>query len=94
MDRVPEPGLARLLAQARDSSQAGPILGRVAISADKRGSRHSAVVGHHDCAGNPVAEDVQIEQLRKCVAAVQARGFEAQVVGLWVDENRQVYKVE
>jgi carbonic anhydrase len=93
VDTVTEPGPARIPAQACDSSPAKSILARVAISVDKHGSRHIAVVGHHDCAGNPVAEDVQMEQLRKSVAAVRAWGFEAQVVGLWVDENRQVHKV-
>lgn len=93
VDSVTEPGPVRILSEACDSSPAKSILGRVAVSIERHGSKHVAVVGHHDCAGNPVDEDTQREQIRSAKAVISGWGFEAEVVGLWVDENRQVHKV-
>jgi len=93
VDSVTEPGPIRILSEACNSAPAESIMARVAISVEKHGSKHIAVVGHHDCAGNPVAEEVQKEQLRKSLAAVRAWRFGIEVVGLWVDQNWQVHSV-
>jgi carbonic anhydrase len=93
VDSVTEPGPVRILSEACDSSPAKSILGRAAVSINKHGSKHIAVVGHHDCAGNPADEATQMEQIRGAKATIRGWGFEAEVVGLWVDENWQVRKV-
>jgi carbonic anhydrase len=93
VDSVTEPGPVKILSEACDSPAAKSILGRVAISVDKHGSKHIAVVGHHDCAGNPVDKSTQMKQIRSAEATISSWGFEAEVVGLWVDEDWQVHKV-
>lgn len=44
---------------------------RVEISAIEHASRQIAVVGYHACAGNPVDERVQSEQIAKSVECVR-----------------------
>jgi len=54
VDTVTEPGPDGILASQTDPVLVDSILKRVAISVDQHGSQGIAVVGHHDCAGNPV----------------------------------------
>ncbi len=35
--------------------------GRVEVSVNKQGSKLMAIVGHYDCAGNPVEEEEQLK---------------------------------
>jgi len=93
VDSVTEPGPVKVLAEAPRSQPAHSMLGRTAISVEKHGSHHVAVVAHFDCAGNPEPKEVQLGQLERAVAAVRGWGFAVTVIGLWVDENWQVEKV-
>lgn len=92
VDMITEPGPVRILAEAPESSPAKSILGRVAVSVEKHGSRRIAVVAHHDCAGNPVDKEQQLVQLRRAIETVTSWRLPAEVIGLWVDENWQVTK--
>ena len=92
VDAVTEPGPVKILAEAPEGPAALSIRERVAISVEKHGSKTVAVVTHFDCAGNPVPKDAQLEQLAKALVTVRDWGFDAEVVGVWVDENWQVYR--
>ncbi|MFH1754289.1 MAG: carbonic anhydrase, partial [Candidatus Latescibacterota bacterium] len=59
----------------------------------KHHSQFIAVVGHHDCAGNPVNKDTQVNQIQTSVKTVASWKLEAQIIGLWVDENWEVSEV-
>lgn len=63
------------------------------ISAKAHGSTLAAVVAHHDCAGNPVGDEAQIDQLRWAVENVARWGRKITVIGLWVDEEWKVRQV-
>jgi hypothetical protein len=67
---------------------------RVRISVEKHGSRVIALVGHHDCAGNPTDREEQTRHTQAGMGALQARFPEAEVIGLWVDENWEAHEVE
>jgi len=84
VDVVTEPGPVAILADAPSGTRARSIRARVAISVEKHGSRVVVVVGHHDCAGNPVGEAEQRRQLRAAVDTVASWGFAAAVAGLWL----------
>ena len=60
---------------------------RAAVSVNKHGSRVIAVVGHFDCAGNPVDERTHFENIRNAVKKVSAWFPGIEVVGLWVGEE-------
>ena len=62
-DTITDPGPIRALSDPADKAFFERICQRVNISVSKHGSRHIFVVGHHNCAGNPVAKSVQVEQI-------------------------------
>lgn len=93
VDMITEAGADACLACSENPLQEG-IRARAAISVNKHGSRVIAVVGHADCAGNPVCAADHMEHIRRGMAAVRAWGWDIQVIGLWLDENWQVHRVE
>jgi carbonic anhydrase len=61
---------------------------------NKHGSKYIAVLGHHDCAGNPVDKELQLAHIKAAIKTVNSWGFPVQTIGLWVDENWQVNEVK
>lgn len=70
------------------------IIDKLNISIDKHNSDVVAVVGHHDCAGNPVDKSTQLNQINKSVAKVKNKFEELEVIGLWIDHDWQVHQVD
>lgn len=93
VDSVTEPGPIKLLAEGDDPARLDSIKRRVMISTEKHGSRAIAIVGHHDCAGNPCDCETQIGQIKKAIALVKSWNTGAEVVGVYVDEKWQVSEV-
>jgi carbonic anhydrase len=94
VDTITEPGPNKILAENKNSMAIDSIKQRVAISVNKHGSKYIAVLGHHDCAGNPVDKDFQLVHIKSAVKAVNSWGFPVEAIGLWVDENWQVSEVK
>jgi hypothetical protein len=63
---------------------------RMNISVNLHGSKVVAVVAHHDCAGNPVEKEKQIEQLNASINTLKSWGFAVEYLKLWVNDNWQV----
>jgi hypothetical protein len=63
---------------------------RMNISVNLHGSKVVAVVAHHDCAGNPVEKERQLEQLNASVNTLKSWGFAVEYIKLWVDNNWRV----
>ena len=93
VDTITEPGPIAILAGGGDEQLLASVWNRVDISVKKHGSAAICVVGHHDCAGNPVDRATQEEQIRQSVAVLKGRYPEADVVGLWVGESWTVEEV-
>ena len=85
VDAVTEPGPIKILADNANSAIIENIKKRVAISVEKHGSKVIAIVGHHDCAGNPVAKDEQIKHLADAKKVVENFKFPAEVILLYVE---------
>jgi carbonic anhydrase len=94
VDTITEPGPNKILAENKDSVAIDSIERRVAISVNKHGSKYIAVLGHHDCAGNPVDKESQLAHIQSAVRTVNSWGFPVETIGLWVDENWQVSEVK
>ena len=90
VDAITEPGPVRMLAGHADHPHIPGIIARLRISVEKHGSVGLAVVGHHDCAGNPVGRQKQLEQTRRSVDFLRGEVPGLPVIGLWVDEAWQV----
>ena len=85
VDSVTEAGPDGILANKRPETES--IKKRVAISVEKHGSKNIAVIGHADCAGNPVGRGRQFEEIMQAVEVVSSWYPGVNVVGLWVGED-------
>lgn len=93
VDMITEPGPERLLAEDKDLRGIQSLRKRLEISATRHNSKLVAIVGHHDCAGNPADKETQLKQISNAIKTVESWNFEVRVVGLWVDEKWEVQKV-
>ena len=93
-DMITEPGPDGILAANKDKAAIESIQRRVAISTGKHGSKHIAIVGHHDCAGNPVDKETHLAHIRSAIKTVKSWGVKAEVIGLWVDDKWKVSEVK
>ena len=92
VDTITEPGPNRILAEKGEATESIKI--RVLISVNKHGSKHIAIAGHHDCAGNPVKRELQMKHISEAINVVKSWGLNISVIGLWVDENWNVNRLE
>ena len=90
VDTITEPGPNKILAENNDVES---IKRRVLISVNRHGSENIAIVGHHDCAGNPVEKEKQLSHIKNAIKTVESWGLDAKVMGLWVDESWLVNRV-
>jgi len=60
------------------------------MSVEMHGSKLIGVVGHHDCAGNPVDDSVHLAHIRSAIKTVASWGFSAEVFGIWFGEHWNV----
>lgn len=90
VDTITEPGPDKVLAELDDTRTVASIRHRLAISVEKHGSRVVAIVGHHDCAGNPVDRAEHLRQLAAAAETVKTWGFPVTVVRLWLGEDWRV----
>jgi carbonic anhydrase len=94
VDMITEPGPIRVLAENSDKSTIESIKRRVAVSTGKHGSVHIVIVGHDDCAGNPVEKATQLKQILESIRTVRLWGFRAEILGLWIDDRWVAHEVK
>ena len=94
VDMITEAGPIFALSQSGENETAESIRKRTELSIRKHRSRLVALVAHDDCAGNPVGKEAQIQQMHQALKNVAAWEIGVQVVGLWVDNNKEVKRVE
>lgn len=94
VDMITEPGINRLLSENRDDHGVAAVRKKAEISHLCHGSLLAALVGHHDCAGNPADAKVQRVQTLTALETVRGWNLGMRVVGLWVDENGEVCEIE
>src|SRR6056297_3623646 len=93
VDSITEPGPNRVLAEDKDSAQVQSIFDRLWISVEKHNSVGIAIVGHNDCAGNPVPKEAQLRQIEAAVTRMGQSYSDIQIIGLWVDHDWTVHEV-
>ena len=86
VDTITEPGVDLQLNENL-IWQDDKIRSRLEISVHKHGSKNVAVVGHHDCAGNPVSEEKHRQMIQGAVDRIRTWKLPVRVVGLWVGED-------
>lgn len=86
IDTVTRAGIIRHLTASYDPATSS-IIADLEASIEIHGSTQLALVAHHDCAGNPVAPEIQHTQIRDGVAHFRRRYPDLDVVGIWVGEG-------
>ena len=87
VDMLTEPGMDGLLAdRTRDIED---IVSKVRLSTRLNQAELIFVVGHYDCRGNPVSEDVHHEQIGAAVERMHEIFPCRHVIGLWINANWQ-----
>ncbi len=92
-DMITEAGPIKILAEGKEKKLVEAIKYRVDISVNKHHSKHIFVVGHFDCAGNPVNKEKQLKQIKKSIEVIKKWNYNADVIGLWVSKNWKVKKL-
>jgi hypothetical protein len=93
VDMITEPGPERLLAEGTERHILDSIKKRIEISVNRHNSKLIAIIGHYDCAGNPVDKEIQLKQILDAVAYLKSWNFKTEVIGLQLDLNWQINKV-
>ena len=93
VDSITEAGPNLILAENKNTRSIQAILNKLEISLNKHHSTGVAIVGHHDCAGNPSSRDKQIGQIRKSIRFIGQKYEDIEIIGLWVDENWKVNEI-
>ena len=90
-DAANEAGPLKILTDRSDKCRLISLKEQIRVSIEEHESRFIAVVGHHDCAGNPQARSVQEQQIEEALDYLKkAFGDEILYVGLYVNENWEV----
>jgi len=87
VDSITEPGPNLILAEQNNYVLVQSIIDRLKISIERHKSVGVAIVGHHDCAGNPSPKEEQIVQIQKAMVFLRQQIGDTKVIGLWVDQN-------
>jgi len=90
VDTITEAGPNRILANGEALEQIEAIRKRTDISIAAHGSNVIAIVGHHDCAGNPVSDEEQWAHLKQAVTRIRQWYPTLTVLALWVDDQWRV----
>ncbi len=94
VDAITEPGPCKILAEQSEKILVDSILKRIDISLTKHNSELIIVSGHHDCAGNPVDKDKQIDQVKESIKYLKNRYPGLKIIGIWIDDQWQVNPIQ
>ncbi len=90
VDMITEPGPAKALSWKMNRAALESVRRRVRLSLLRHNACAIAVVGHHDCAGNPVPARRQHRDIVRAVEVVRSWKPGVPVIGLWVDRSWKV----
>jgi len=89
VDLVTESGPDKILSENKQADIVESIKNRVTISLEKHQSKTIVVVGHYDCAANPVDVGEHHKQIKEAVETIKSWNFEVSVYGIWVGRDWQ-----
>jgi hypothetical protein len=90
VDMITEPGVDKVMA-AGGYNQLEALKAKAMISVGKHGSRLIVIVGHDDCAGNPVTPEEHKAHLLKAVDKILAWKLPVdKVMALWLNKDWRV----
>lgn len=93
VDIITNAGPEKLLAEGKDQAGIESVRKCLEVSITRHNSKLVAIAAHHNCAGNPVSKQIQLQQIHAAVETVRSWQFDIAVAGLWVNENWEVQEV-
>lgn len=93
VDSITQAGPNLILAERKSPALVESILERLEISIENHNSVGVAIVGHHDCAGNPALQDDQVMHIQKAMQFLRQQYENMEIIGLWVDKDWEVHEV-
>ncbi len=90
VDTITAPGVEKKISESTNVEQ---IKSMIEISIYKHKSNVIVISGHHDCAGNPVSKEEQVSQISKGIQNIKSWNYDAQVIGIWINDNWEVEKI-
>jgi len=93
VDMLTQPGVNKLFADRKDILILEAIKKSVEISVNRYNSKLIAIIGHYDCAGNPVNKEEHIKQIKLAIEFVNEWHPNVKVIGLWVNESWQIEEI-
>jgi len=94
VDVITEAGPNGILATRENELLVTSILNRVNISVKKHGSTNIAIIGHYDCAGNPVSDKKHNEQTLESVKYLKEKYPSLEVIGLWIGNDWKITEIK
>ena len=94
VDVITEAGPNGILATRENEQLVSSILSRVDISVNKHNSTNIAIVGHYNCAGNPVPKEQNNKQTLEAVEYIRKKYPSLEVIGLWVGDDWKVIEIK
>jgi carbonic anhydrase len=94
VDTITAPGPNGILSRQDDERALHSILRCIEVSVHKHRTVGIAVVGHHDCAGNPGDREHQDTDTRAAVCYLRDQFPHTRIIGLWVDETQSVEEID
>jgi hypothetical protein len=82
------PGADGLFSYEQNSTEIALIRRAVSVSIERHGSQIVALVGHHDCAGNPGDVGHHNKHIRKALQEMSSWNLNTQAIGLYVNEKK------
>ena len=90
VDTIIAPGIDKVMFDGTVESLKKSVM----ISVTNHKSSHIVVSGHFGCAGNPVSDEEHFTHIKKSVEIISSWNLDADVVGVWIDENFVPHLVE
>jgi len=90
VDTITEAGVNKVIAEQSPQTIVESVLKKLSISVNAHRSCGIAIVGHHDCAGNPNPREIQIAHILQAMEFLRQLYPQMEIIGLWVNENWQV----
>ena len=94
VDSITEPGPNRILTEQKPAHSVHSVMDRLKISTQNHHSNQIAIVGHADCAGNPVSKEEQLGHLKKAVEFIKEKYPQTETIALWIDEKLEVTELK
>jgi len=93
VDTITEPCPVKIISDNKDEILINSLKTRVNISIENHKSKSLSIIAHYDCAGNPVSDETQIEQIKKSVDIIKKWYENIPIIGLWVNRDWKVEKI-